>query len=81
MKLPKGFELDSEGYNEDHILMLHNNVYRQKKYGRVWYQHLSYNQNNELGFTRFSVDECIFYKGKMMYALYTKDLILYGTYQ
>ena len=32
----------------------------------------------EVGFTQSKIDECIFYKGKMVYILYTDDSILAG---
>ena len=35
----------------------------------------------EIGFTRSTVDECIFYRGQTMYVLYTYDSILGGTDQ
>jgi hypothetical protein len=33
---------------------------------------------DELGFTQSKIDECVFYRGKTMYALYTDDSILAG---
>ena len=33
---------------------------------------------NELRFVQSKIDGCLFYRGKVMYALYTSDLILAG---
>ena len=32
----------------------------------------------KIGFKKSKIDECVFYKGKVMYALYTDDSILVG---
>jgi hypothetical protein len=32
----------------------------------------------DVGFTQSKIDECVFYKGKVMYVLYTDDSILAG---
>jgi hypothetical protein len=77
MTIPKGFEIN-EGRNEDYVLLLHRNVYGQKQAGRVWNQHLTKILINRVGFTQSKVDDCIFYKGQVMYVLYTDDSILAG---
>jgi hypothetical protein len=64
MLILKGFDVEG-GQVQDFILQLHKNVYGQKQAGRVWNKQLK-------------VDECIFYHGKTMYALYTNDSILAG---
>ena len=76
MELPKG--IDIEGANpKEHVLLLKRNVYRQKQAGRVWYQHLK-KRLEKAGFERSEIDECVFYKGNMIYVLYTDDSILAG---
>lgn len=77
MTIPKGFEIN-EGRNEDYVLLLHRNVYGQKQAGRVWNQHLTKILINRVGFTQSKVDDCVFYKGQVMYVLYTDDSILAG---
>jgi Reverse transcriptase (RNA-dependent DNA polymerase) len=77
MEVPKGFEI--EGHNrKDHVLKLHRNVYGSKNAGRMWYQYLRKKWIEEVGFKQSKVDECVFYKGKVMYVLYTDDSILAG---
>jgi hypothetical protein len=77
MSIPKGFEVEN-GRSQDYVLQLHKNVYGQKQAGRVWNKHLVKKLINELKFEQSKVDECVFYRGKTMYALYTDDSILAG---
>ena len=57
-------------------MKLHNNVYGQKQAGRVWYKYLTKKILKELGFERSQRDECVFYRRKTVYILYTDDSIL-----
>jgi predicted nucleotidyltransferase len=77
MSIPKGFKVDG-GKTQDLVLQLHKDVYGQKQAGRVWNQYLVNKLTKELKFEQSKVDECIFYRGKTMYALYTDDSILAG---
>jgi hypothetical protein len=77
MKIPKGFQIE-DGKTEDYVLELHRNVYGQKQSGRVWYKYLTERLIKRVGFTQSKVDECVFYRGKVMYVLYTDDSILAG---
>ena len=77
MKIPKGFEI--KGANPDkYVLKLHRNVYGQKNAGRVWNDYLVDKLVNKVGFTQSKIDECVFYKGRTVYVLYTDDSILAG---
>ncbi len=77
MQSPKGFEVDSDNPNE-YVLKLHRNVYGQKQAGRVWNKYLEHKLIKEVGFTKSKIDECVFYKGKTIYILYTDDSIIAG---
>jgi hypothetical protein len=77
MKIPKGFSID-EGNTDDYVLKVLRNIYGQKQAGRVWNQYLTNKLIGTLGFTQSKTDECVFYRGKTMYALYTDDSILAG---
>ena len=77
MEIPKGFTLD-EGKSADYVLQIHRNIYGQKQAGRVWNQYLVNKLIKELGFKQSKVDECLFYRGSVLYALYTDDSILVG---
>ena len=77
MEVPKGFEIE-EGESKDYLLKIKRNIYGQKQAGRVWNKYLVSKLINELGFEQSSVDECLFYRGNVLYALYTDDSILAG---
>ena len=78
MQIPKGFALDGVESPEDYVLKVHKNIYGGKDAGRTWYKYLRNKLENELGFTCSQYDECVFYKGTMIYVLYTDDSILVG---
>ena len=78
MEFPVGYDLDEGKSKKDYVLKLHANLYGQKQAGRVWYQHLSKRLVEQVGFTKSSVDECVFYRGSVIYMLYTDDSIIVG---
>ena len=75
MEIPRGMRVKG-GKREDYVLKLHRNIYGQKQAGRVWYKYLSSKLTNEVGFQKSKVDEGVFYRGWVMYVLYTDDSIL-----
>ena len=75
MEIPRGMQL-RVGNKEDYVLKVNRNIYGQKQAGRVWYKYLSNKLTSEVGFTKSKVDEGIFYRGRVMYILYTDDSIL-----
>jgi hypothetical protein len=77
MSIPEGFEVDG-GKTQDFVLQLHKNVYGQKQAGRVWNQYLVNKLTKEFKFEQSQVDECVFYRGKTMHALYTDNSVLAG---
>ena len=77
MKIPKGFEIEDDDGTE-YILKVNRNVYGQCQASRVWYQYLRKKLVNELKFKQSKIDECIFYRGRTVYMLYTDDSILAG---
>lgn len=78
MKVPKGFDLDGVDNPRDCVLKLHQNAHGQKQGGRVWNKCLVNKLINEVGFTQSKVDECVFYKGKVICVLHTDDSMLAG---
>jgi hypothetical protein len=52
--------------------------YGQKSAGRVWNQYLTNKLTKEVGFTQSKTDDCVFFKGNVVYLLYTDDSILAG---
>ena len=77
MEVPKGFQMDN-GKSEDYLLKIHRNIYGQKQAGRVWNQYLVNKLTKEIGFKQSKIDECLFYKGNVIYVLYTDDSLLAG---
>ena len=78
MKIPKGFTQTTPTGDEEQVLKIHRNIYGQKQAGRVWFQYLKHKLINELKFTQSKIDECVFYRGKTLYVLYTDDSLLAG---
>ena len=76
MKIPRGFEIKGADRDE-YLLQVKRNVYGQKQAGRVFNQYLVKGLT-ELGFKQSKIDDCVFYKGRMVYVLYTDDSILAG---
>ena len=76
MQIPKGFEADLPD-PEEYCLQLHKNLFGQKQAGRVWNKYLV-KKLASIGFKQSSVDECVFYRGTVLYILYTNDSILAG---
>ena len=59
-----------------HLAFFHRNLYGQKQAGRVWYEYLCKRMVTKAGFIQSKHDECLFYCGKVMYALHIDDSIL-----
>jgi hypothetical protein len=60
-------------------MKVEKNIYGQKQAGRVWNKHLvSKLTSKQIGFHQSKIDECVFYRGKCVYVLYTDDSILAG---
>jgi hypothetical protein len=79
MQVPRGFHVPGASSDKDYVLKVEKNIYGQKQAGRVWNKHLvSKLTSKAIGFTQSTVDECVFYKGRSVYVLYTDDSILAG---
>jgi hypothetical protein len=59
----------------DYCLKVNRNIYGSCDASRNWYVYLT-NRLQEIGFECLKVDECVFYKGRVLYILYTDDSIL-----
>ena len=80
MKVPKGFRITGKD-SDDYVLKLNKNVYGQKQAGRVWNKYLETKLIKSVGFKKSKIDECVYYRGKTIYLLYTDDSILAGPCQ
>ena len=77
MKLPKGIQIEGVDDPNEWVLELKRNLYGGCDAGRNWYLFLK-EKLESIGFVRSRFDECVFYRGKCMYVLYTDDSILAG---
>ena len=76
MEFPRGFKVPGGVNRKDVVLKLHHNLYGQKQAGRVWYEYLRKQLVTKAGFVQSKHDKCLFYRDKVMYALYIDDSIL-----
>ena len=73
---PSGFKVPGGVDRKDVVLKLHRNLYGQKQAGHVWYEYLRKWLVTKAGFIQSKHDECLFFLGNVMYALYIDDSIL-----
>ena len=76
MEFPRGFTVPGGVDRKAFVLKLHRNLYGQKQAGRLWYKYLRKRLITKAGFVQSKHDECLFFRGKVMYALYIDDSIL-----
>ncbi len=76
MEIPKGVRIPGVDPKQT-VLEVRKNIYGGKDAGKQWYEHLVA-KLIKIGFVPSKVDNCVFYKGKAMYVLYTDDSILAG---
>ena len=74
MTIQKGYKVH-QGKTSDHVLKLKNNLYGQKRSGRVWNRYLI-KKLKSIGFVQSEHDEYVLYRGKVIYILYTDDSII-----
>ena len=65
----------AEGDTENHVLLLHKNLYGQKQPGRVWNAHLDKGLR-KIGFKKSNINECVYTKGSIIFMVYVDDGIL-----
>ncbi len=78
MKLQKGFIVDGVSDPSKYVLRINKNIYGQKQAGQVWSLYPCKRLIDEIGFKQSKYDECVFYKGLMIYVQYTDDSIRAG---
>lgn len=71
MQLPRGMTFPGAS-RKTHALKLMKNLYGQKQAGRVWNEHFK-DGLTKLGFKQSKVDECVFYRGKLIFLCYVDD--------
>jgi len=76
MELPQGIQV-SEGESSDYVLKLLKNIYGQKQAGRVWNEYLV-DKLTSLGYKASLIDDCVFYRGDIIFMVYVDDGIFLG---
>jgi hypothetical protein len=76
MELPQGIHTET-GNSKDHVLKLLKNIYGQKQAGRVWNSYLV-DKLTSLGYTASLIDDCIFFRGDIIFMVYVDDGIFLG---
>jgi hypothetical protein len=71
MELPLGIETH-HGNSKDHVLKLLANLYGQKQAGRVWNGYMV-EKLRGIGFEPSLIDECVFYRGDIIFIVYADD--------
>ena len=71
MEFPKGIEM-AHGNGRTHVLRLLRNLYGKKQAGRLWNIYLK-EKLLKIGFTQSIFDECLFYRGDVMFVVYVDD--------
>ena len=79
VEIPKGYKLPGASKGE-YVLAVKKNIYVQKQAGRVWNQHLV-SKLKSVSFEQSSVDDCVFYKGSVIFVVYVDDSIIAGPVQ
>jgi len=77
MQIPRGVTI-GDANSKTHVLKLHKNIYGTKFASRQWNHYLTKKLIEEVGFVQSKIDKCLFYKGNVLYVLYTDDSILVG---
>ncbi len=76
MELPQGIQTKN-GNSRDHVLKLLRNIYGQKQAGRVWNSFLV-EKLTSLGYTALLIDDCVFFRGSIIFMVYVDDGIFLG---
>ena len=76
MELPQGIKTKT-GNSKDHVLKLLKNIYGQKQAGRVWNSFLV-DKLVSLGYTTSLIDDCVFFRGDIIFMVYVDDGIFLG---
>jgi hypothetical protein len=77
MEIPQGIDLKNCN-SKDNILKLLANLYDQKQAGCVWNSYLV-NKLLEMEFKQPLIDDCVFYRGDVIFIVYVDDGIFLGS--
>ena len=74
VKIPTGYHL-KDANPKTHCLRLVKNIYGTRQAGRTWNRHL-HKGLTEMGFKRSQVDQCVYYRGDVMFLCYVDDCVI-----
>jgi hypothetical protein len=77
MELPQVIQT-KHGNSKEHVLKLEKIIYDQKQAGCVWNLFLV-NKLTSIGFTTSLIDDCIFFRGDIIFMVYVDDGIFLGS--
>ncbi len=77
MELPQGIQI-KHGNSKEHVLKLEKNIYGQKQAGRMWNSFLV-DKLMSIGFTTSLIDDCVFFRGDVIFMVYVDDGIFLGS--
>ncbi len=77
MELPQGINIKN-GNSKNHVVKLLANLYGQKQSGQVWNGYLV-NKLQEINFKQSLINECVFYRGDVIFIVYVDDGIFLGS--
>jgi hypothetical protein len=78
MELPQGIKTATRN-SKDYILKLLKNIYGQKRAESVWNLFLV-DKLTSLGYTSLLIDDCVFFRGVIIFMVYVDDGIFLGNY-
>eukprot|EP00978_Attheya_sp_CCMP212_P034334 scaffold143320_cov71-Attheya_sp.AAC.1 len=74
MEIPGGFKLPKGKDPKEYALKLRRNLYGSRQASRMWSQYLTKGLKAR-GFVQSTMDECVFYRGKLILMIYVDDCI------
>jgi hypothetical protein len=77
IELPQGIQT-KHGNSKEHVLKLEKNIYGQKQAGHVWNSFLV-DKLTSIEFTTSLIDDCIFFRGDIIFMVYVDDGIFLGS--
>ena len=77
MKIPSGYKVANGDPGKEYVFRVNKNIYGQVQAGRVWNKFVT-DKLKSIGFNQSRWDPCVFWKGQVLYILYTDDSLLAG---
>jgi hypothetical protein len=72
LELPPGYAVP----NEDKVYKVNKSLYGDVRAARLWYKHLSAALVSKMGFTKSSIDSCLYLRDDLVFVFYVDDGII-----